>query len=210
MPNEINTTNETLTIITEGGRHMIAYLLANNVKADTFILETVKFQEFLPYTTKDDKILLIIKGLTDFTMVEIYNIVNKILEVEEAKKNLVIMSNIDLGKIQVPYYLYSGDLFYGNVELVDGGKKYKLDTQGQIRKDTESGNIFDKIARKQVDEINKNKTRINPIMSKFTKFDTKRPLKKGRMYIYDAVKHPEIPYKEPDEFNKIVAVDLFK
>lgn len=210
MPNEINSTNETLTIITEGGRHMIAYLLANNVKADTFILETVKFQEFLPYTTKDDKILLIIKGLTDFTMVEIYNIVNKILEVEEAKKNLVIMSNIDLGKIQVPYYLYSGDLFYGNVELVDGGKKYKLDTQGQIRKDTESGNIFDKIARKQVDEINKNKTRINPIMSKFTKFDTKRPLKKGRMYIYDAVKHPEIPYKEPDEFNKIVAVDLFK
>lgn len=210
MPNEIKSTNETLTIITEGGRHMIAYLLANNVKADTFILETVKFQEFLPYTTKDDKILLIIKGLTDFTMVEIYNIVNKILEVEEAKKNLVIMSNIDLGRIQVPYYLYSGDLFYGNVELVDGGKKYKLDTQGQIRKDTESGNIFDKIARKQVDEINKNKTRINPIMAKFTKFDTKRPLKKGRMYIYDAVKQPDIPYKEPDEFNKIVAVDLFK
>lgn len=210
MPNEIKTNNETLTIITEGGRQMIAYLLANNVKADTFILETVKFQEFLPYTTKDDKILIIVKGLTDFTMVEIYNIVNKILEVEEAKKNLVIMSNIDLGKIQVPYYLYSGDLFYGDVELVDGGKKYKLDSQGQIRKDTESGNIFDKIARKQVDEINKHKTRINPIMAKFTKFDTKRPLKKGRMYIYDAVTQPDIPYKEPDEFNKIVAVDLFK
>lgn len=210
MPNEIKATNETLTIITEGGRQMIAYLLSNNVKADTFILETVKFQEFLPYTTKDDKILLIVKGLTDFTMVEIYNIVNKILEVEEAKKNLVIMSNIDLGKIQVPYYLYSGDLFYGDVELVDSGKTYKLDAQGQIRKDTESRNIFDKIARKQVDEINKHKTRINPIMAKFTKFDTKRPLKKGRMYIYDAVTQPDIPYKEPDEFNKIVAVDLFK
>lgn len=204
---------ETLTIATEGGRHMIAYLLANGVKADTYVLEPVKLKQFVPYINNNSHLLLIIKGLTDFTIADIYNMIEYIGQGGVPLENVNILSNIDLGDIGISYYFYTGDLFWGDVFLVDKNKKrHKLTVDGKIAKELDKEKTFiDKIAKKEVEREQskqKKRTRHNPIMHKYTRFTVDRELPKDRMYIYDREKEIET-VNEDTLLEHITEVDLF-
>ena len=51
-----------LIVICEGGVHTVEYLHRNGVYPGAMLIEPGKFQEISPYLTKDDDILLLIKG----------------------------------------------------------------------------------------------------------------------------------------------------
>lgn len=120
-----------LILITEGGAHTVEYFHRNRVYPDAIVMETDKFQELAPYLSKDDDILLVIKGLTDFTLRSVYGLVKKLDEHRGGVGRIVIMSNMDLGVIQTPYFRYTGDLFYGTVERVENGHRIPLDSDGK-------------------------------------------------------------------------------
>ena len=123
---------ERLIVICEGGLHTVEYLQRNGVYPAAMVIEPSKFQDMSPYLSKDDDILLIIKGLTDFTMASVYGLLNKFKEYQEKYKRVTIMTNIPLGNVDFDYYLYEGDIFYGNVQLVSGKKKVDIDVNGGL------------------------------------------------------------------------------
>ena len=135
-----------LIVICEGGVHTVEYLQRNGVFPAAMVLEPKKFQDMSPYLTIDDDILLIISGLTDFTMSDIYNLLSQFKEYENRFKRVTILTNIPLGVIPYDYYLYSGDLFYGSVIKVSNNKKYELDSNGNV--ETQKKSFFSKKSEK--------------------------------------------------------------
>ena len=186
-----------LIVICEGGVHTVEYLQRNGVFPAAMVLEPKKFQDMSPYLTKDDDILLIINGLTDFTMSDIYNLLSKFKEYENRFKRVTILTNIPLGVIPYDYYLYSGDLFYGSVIKVSNNKKYALDSNGNV--DTQKRGLFSK----KTVEVVENK---NPITFQFKKYNDR----KVKIMIYGKMNKDvgeTISHYEYED--KIKIVDLF-
>lgn len=113
-------------LICEGGPHTIEYMINNGVIPNSIILDTSKFKEILPYLSVEDDILLLVKGLTDFTLTDIYGLINVFQENSSKLGRITILSNINLGKVALEYYFYTGDLFYGTVCKVVNGKRYPI------------------------------------------------------------------------------------
>lgn len=186
-----------LIVICEGGVHTVEYLQRNGVFPAAMVLEPKKFQDMSPYLTKDDDILLIINGLTDFTMSDIYNLLSKFKEYENRFKRVTILTNIPLGVIPYDYYLYSGDLFYGSVIKVSNNKRYELDSNGNV--DTQKKGLFSK---KNV-EVVENK---NPITFQFKKYNDR----KVKIMIYGKMNKDTVESVSNYEYeDKIKIVDLF-
>ena len=192
---------DNLIVICEGGIHTVEYLHRNGVFPSALLVEPTKFQDISPYLTKDDDILLIIKGLTDFTMANIYALLSKFRENEEKFKRVTILSNVPLGAISYDYYLYTGDIFYGDVKKITNKRTVELDMNGnEVSKDEKKS-----ILKKKVDYT---KTR-NPIMMQFRKYNNKGT----RLRIYGkATILEEVKPNTGDKFeyeDKIKIVDLF-
>lgn len=186
-----------LIVICEGGVHTVEYLQRNGVFPAAMVLEPKKFQDMSPYLTKDDDILLIISGLTDFTMSDIYNLLSKFKEYENRFKRVTILTNIPLGVIPYDYYLYSGDLFYGSVIKVSNNKKYELDSNGNV--DTQKKSFFSK----KSDVVVENK---NPITFQFKKYNDR----KVKLMIYGKRDKEIVETISHYEYeDKIKVVDLF-
>ena len=192
---------DNLMVICEGGVHTVEYLHRNGVFPKSLLIEPNKFQEISPYLTKDDDILLIIKGLTDFTMASIYGLLAKFDEFKDKYKRVTILTNIPLGSVHYDYYLYSGDLFYGDVKLIVNKKSFELDDNGNVV-EKQKKSLFSK--KKSTDETKK-----NPIMFQFKKYNDR----KTQLMIYGktniGVEEREIPHLQEYE-DKIQVVDLFK
>ena len=186
-----------LIVICEGGVHTVEYLPRNGVFPAAMVLEPKKFQDMSPYLTKDDDILLIISGLTDFTMSDIYNLLSKFKEYENRFKRVTILTNIPLGVIPYDYYLYSGDLFYGSVIKVSNNKKYELDSNGNV--ETQKKSFFSK----KSEEVVENK---NPITFQFKKYNDR----KVKLMIYGKRDKEIVETISHYEYeDKIKVVDLF-
>ena len=186
-----------LIVICEGGVHTVEYLQRNGVFPAAMVLEPKKFQDMSPYLTKDDDILLIISGLTDFTMSDIYNLLSKFKEYENRFKRVTILTNIPLGVIPYDYYLYSGDLFYGSVIKVSNNKKYELDSNGNV--ETQKKSFFSK----RSEEVVENK---NPISFQFKKYNDR----KVKLMIYGKRDKEIVETISHYEYeDKIKVVDLF-
>ena len=186
-----------LIVICEGGVHTVEYLQRNGVFPAAMVLEPKKFQDMSPYLTKDDDILLIISGLTDFTMSDIYNLLSKFKEYENRFKRVTILTNIPLGVIPYDYYLYSGDLFYGSVIKVSNNKKYELDSNGNV--ETQKKSFFSK----RSEEVVENK---NPITFQFKKYNDR----KVKLMIYGKRDKEIVETISHYEYeDKIKVVDLF-
>lgn len=191
-----------LVVICEGGIHTVEYLHRNGVYPSALLIEPSKFQEISPYLTKDDDILLIIKGLTDFTMASIYNLLAKFEEYKDRYKRVTILSNIPLGAVSYDYYLYSGDIFFGNVTKISNNKVIELDDNGnEIEKNTKKQSILKKKTVAVKDK--------NPIMLQYRKYNNKvRLMIYGKSAIMDSV---EPTISKPFEYEeKIKIVDLYK
>ena len=186
-----------LIVICEGGVHTVEYLQRNGVFPAAMVLEPKKFQDMSPYLTKDDDILLIISGLTDFTMSDIYNFLSKFKEYDNRFKRVTILTNIPLGVIPYDYYLYSGDLFYGSVIKVSNNKKYELDSNGNV--ETQKKSFFSK----KSEEVVENK---NPITFQFKKYNDR----KVKLMIYGKRDKEIVETISHYEYeDKIKVVDLF-
>jgi len=191
-----------LIVICEGGVHTMEYLHKNGVYPSAMLIEPTKFQEISPYLTQEDDILLIINSLTDFTMQSIYGLLGKFKEYESRYKRVTIFSNIPLGSVSYDYYLYSGDLFYGDVCKISNKKKIELDENGnEIAKNEK------KVFLKKRTPAVKGK---NPIMLQFRKYNNK----KVKLMIYGRAKGvgiDEVEKKTSFEYeDKIKVIDLYK
>lgn len=190
---------ERLIVICEGGLHTVEYLQRNGVYPAAMVIEPSKFQDMSPYLSKDDDILLIIKGLTDFTMASVYGLLNKFKEYQEKYKRVTIMTNIPLGNVDFDYYLYEGDIFYGNVQLVSGKKKVDIDVNGGLM-DAQKKSLFSKGG--PVKAVN-----FNPIMYQYRRYNNKRVklMIYGKVAMNDPVVTSSYDYEE-----KVKVVDLYK
>lgn len=187
-----------LIVICEGGIHTIEYLHKNGVYPSSLLTETSKFQEISPYLGKEDDILLIIKGLTDFTMASIYGLLKRFDAYKDKYKRVTILTNVPLGSVNYEYYLYSGDLFYGTVKKVVNKKQYDLDDNGNIIENTS------KVPFKR------NKIHIatrNPIALQFKKYSDRKVklMIYGQTGITTESKSSMLEYED-----KVRAIDLFK
>lgn len=187
-----------LIVICEGGIHTVDYLQKNGVFPAAMVIEPSKFQDMSPYLSEDDDVLLIIKGLTDFTMASIYGLLNKFREYESKIKRVTILTNIPLGNIDFDYYLYEGDIFYGNVQLVSGKKKMDIDINGDVLEAQKKFAFSKKGPPKAVD--------FNPIMFQFKKYNNKRVklMIYGKVAMNDPVSTSQVAYEE-----KVRVVDLY-
>ena len=186
-----------LIVICEGGVHTVDYLQKNGVFPGAMVIEPKKFQDMSPYLTKEDDILLIINGLTDFTMSDIYNLLSKFKEYENRFKRVTILTDIPLGVIPYDYYLYSGDLFYGSVKKVSNNKVLELDSNGNV--DTNKKGLF----MKKQTEVVENK---NPITFQFKKYNDR----KVKLMIYGKMNSDKVePVSVLGYEGKIKVVDLF-
>lgn len=184
-----------LIVICEGGPHTIEYLHRNGVYPNDLLIEPTRFQDISPYLTKSDDILLIIKGLTDFTMTSIYGILAKFDEHKEKFKRVTILSNIPLGAISYDYYLYTGDLFYGNVKKVINKKVYDLDNNGNVIENQKKG-LFGKKKEEQ---------NHNPIMFQFKKYNKRVKVRVyGKKNESQEIEKPIFEYEK-----KVKVVDIF-
>lgn len=126
-----------LTVVTEGGIHAVEYLNNRGIYPNTVIIDSKKLNNSIPYLTANDDVYLIIKGLTDFNMLDIYGIMREIEGVEEKGFNIYVLSNVPLGNVKLPYYEYTGDLLDGQVKRVLNGKDIFLNEKCEpITKET--------------------------------------------------------------------------
>lgn len=189
-----------LIVICEGGAHTVEYLQNNGVYPGAVVFESSKFQEMVPYLSSDDEILLIIKGLTDFSMTEVYGLLNKFYEHKDKVKSVTVLTNINLGVLQHEYYHYEGDLFYGDVWKISGNKKIELDETGEIA-------VNKKRLSLRKNKSNEQRTRKNPIMMAFKKYKNFKGLK---MQIYGKMSRTKPADLDENLINSVVEVDLFK
>lgn len=198
-----------MVLICEGDAHTVEYFHANGVYPSSIVFEATRFREMAPYLTPEDDVLVLIKGLTDFTLAEVYVLLHDLEENRDKLKAVTVMSNIDLGKISTHYYLYTGDLFYGEVKEVRNGRLHEVEISDD---DEETLNDKSKKSSKRgKSSRNKSKTTenisINAVISRYKKYD-KRDVK---FTIYGKIERKVEPNFESETLaNSIVIVDMFK
>ena len=188
-----------LMLIAEGGAHIVEYFHKNNVFPSSIVLDAKKFREMLPYLTKTDDVLVLVKGLTDFTMSELYAVIHDIEDLGDNLNSIAVLSNVSLGVVNLPYYEYTGDLFYGSVKQVINGKPVSLD---------EDGKPIDKKNQKSKVVETKKTFKHNPIMKRYLKFDD--PSVKITIYGSEVLKDKKQSNGEKSDLEKIIKVDRFK
>lgn len=196
-----------LILICEGEAHTVEYFHKNGVYPGAVVFDSTKFREMSPYLEEDDEILLLIKGLTDFTISQVYALINDLEEHRHKLKNVTILSNIELGILNSSYYLYSGDLFYGSVREVIRGKISDYLTTEETALGSKSKKKFKKDKSDELGEKQADKYSINTVMAGYKKYD-KRDVK---FTIYGSPIKEVIP---PDtrldaQLSRLTVVDMY-
>lgn len=193
-----------LIVISEGDMHMLKYLRANGLRPKSFVTNCSKFKELKPYISSNDTLLVIIKGFTDFTISEVYALMNDIEDVRGKLRAVVVVSNINLGNVPFEYYLYEGDLFYGSMKHVVRGKTYDI-----VLDDADTDVTIDTVKKKKVkapkDKENK-PVEINPVMQTFKHFNDNSL--KVSYYGVEVKPEKDNVYNRVEEA-RIISVDLF-
>lgn len=123
---DVSEVEDRLVVICEGGVHMVEYLHRNEIFPHLVVFRPQYFREMIPYLTEKDEVLVIVKGLTDFSMNDVYTLINDIEELGQSLKSVRLVSDVWLGKIPFKYFLYHGDLCYGKMELIENGNKKEV------------------------------------------------------------------------------------
>lgn len=112
-----------LVAILEGGRPTLAYLVQNNIVPDTVFYDFSDFEDYSSFFPDDTDILILIKGMTEYTKVKLYDLLDVIKGLEN-KKSLTLATNVDLGILSVDSYYYFDDPLEGAFVKVPAGKTY--------------------------------------------------------------------------------------
>lgn len=198
-----------LTLVCEGQVHTVEYMHKNRVYPKTVVFDCSKFKEIAPYLGKSDDILAVINSATDFSLSMIYALLRDLGNIESKVASITILSNIDLGKILTPYYLYKGDLFYGDVSEIVKGKKVEKESNDVLDDSKKQKKSFKHILGKKAKEkdvvsVDAKVLKVNEVMSKFLTYSS--PCK---MVIHGITKREHKVYS--DEFaSKLIDIDLFE
>lgn len=112
-----------LVAILEGGKPTLEYLKQNKIIPDQVFYDFSEFEAYSTYFPEDTDILLLIKGMTDYTRVKIYDLIDVIVNLEN-KKSFILATNTDIGKLSVDSYFYFDDPIEGPFVQVPAGKTY--------------------------------------------------------------------------------------
>lgn len=193
-------TSRRLVLITEGDAHTVEYFHHNGVYPGVVVFSPTKFKELLPYLSNKDDVLVVIKGLTDFNLSEIYTLLDDLLDIEERLYAVNVVSNVDLGVTPLPYFFYEGDLFYGNYQKVRGGKYLEhITPEGVVTKKD----------KKAQGKKSGNNTLVNPVMTRYKAY--KRSSE--RLVIYGAdTQKSKLQLEDNDDFlkDRIANIDAFE
>lgn len=143
--------DEELVVLCEGGLHTIAYLVKNGINPHRVCFDVATLRDLLSNLNTNSRILIIIQGLTDFTLVELYELFSYLNLMRHLVKDVTVLSNIELGFIDLDYYIYKGDLVYGALKLVGSPEK-------RVKNNIKSGDNFIKNAVMQGFSLYKHKT----------------------------------------------------
>ncbi len=184
-----------LTLICDGQIHTLQYLHNNGVFPKSIVLEHTKLRELVPYLTDEDELLILVNGLTDFTMSSLYSFIQTAEELRDKLKGITILSNIPLGVVDFDYYLYSGDLFYGTVKKVIDNKVYDLDENGNL--------LENRRGKLKVREIDEGK---NPISFRFKKFNDNTV----KLMVYGKTTFTPFIGDELEYESEVISIDLYE
>lgn len=203
--------NKRLILICEGGAHTVEYFHRNKVYPGAVVLTTTKFKEMMPYLSKNDAVLVVIKGLTDFSMAEVYALFDDLDTAKTKLHSITVMTNIELGHVSMPYYLYEGDLFYGRVYEVVKGKKTEILTEQEQLDSKKKGKKVKKSTTKGKNTTSKeNSTQPyanNAVISRYKEYN-KRDIK---LTIYgNEQRRPELSHDNDVIVSKLINVNLFQ
>lgn len=166
-PVEVSEQSE-LCIICEGGIHTAEYLYANGVVPSKVFLNLEEFKKNFPTFTTNSGLeyLFIIRGMVDFTFSDFYSVLRDYKRMRGSYEKMTVISNLELGKVEFPYYLYNGDLFYGSVSEVVRGKTTPVLHESQMKKSkgkTDKGKS-DKVTNPAEKYI------LNPVMERYRSY----------------------------------------
>lgn len=122
-----------LTLICDGGAPFLEYFMANGIYPSYAVFDLESFQMMASYLTAEDDLLIVVHGLTDFTMSGIHTVYGSLMQNKDKFGSLTVLSDLPLS-IDGGYFLYSGDLFYGSVKYVGPDKKEYAVKDGQPTK----------------------------------------------------------------------------
>lgn len=190
-----------LCVICEGGIHTAEYLYRNGVIPSKVVLNLESFKEALPTFTGEVEFLCIIRGMIDFTYAGFYALMRDYYAMKGSYENFTVISNLELGNVDFPYYLYSGDLFYGSVVEVFKGKRTPVVAEGDSKKTAKKKG--GKKSSSSVEDMI-----INPVMSRFKVYTgSKNPIGVFGAELREPPK-PDPALKQ--YFTAVKVVDYFK
>lgn len=111
-----------LVAILEGGRPTLDYLMQNNIIPDQVFYDFSEFKDYSIYFPDDTDLLILIKGMIDYTKVKVYDLIDVIKSIEN-KKSVTLATNVDLGVLSVNSHFYFDDPLEGAFVQVPAGKK---------------------------------------------------------------------------------------
>lgn len=190
-----------LILICDGNIHTVEYIVSHGLYPSALVFEPLMFQEMAPYLRETDDILLIVKGLTDFTLKDIYSLLSKFKEYEGKYNSVTVLSNMDLGYVENIYYKYSGDLFYSSELLyVDRKKYFNIDIEGNILENN----------KKKKYSYTGDSAIINPILNKLmSKYGVLSESAK-RMKIYGKNSKEIVKINNSEYLDNITIIDMYK
>ena len=197
-----------LILICEGNAHTVEYFHKNGVFPGAVVFTPSKFKEMVPYLTATDDVLVVIKGLTDFSLGELYALIDDLADAEDKLFDVAILSNVDIGVTALPYYFYEGDLFYGAYRKVKMGKysNYIVETNSE---ETKSNKKDKKVKKSKLSEKTNHTSVINPVIARYKLYKRLD----SAMVIYGSEPNSTkgITPDNVDEFlkDKVVFIDAF-
>lgn len=116
-----------LFLICEGGYHTLYYLVRHGLTPDRVYFDPLAIKMYIPYIEKEDEVLIVLNGLTDFTLKEVHELMKSLHELfGEQTNNIKLFSPFRLNGLYYSYYIYNNDLIYSNIKGVVGGKVIPL------------------------------------------------------------------------------------
>ena len=118
------------------GLQCMRYAEKRGMKPYAVFWRNRRLRDRIPFISDDSALLVIIQGCTTMKDNDVTVLVNSIAA-ENVFADICVYSNVELPALEVPYYLYSGDLFDSETKLIlPGGKVVKQTGESYIYKYT--------------------------------------------------------------------------
>lgn len=126
------------------GLQCMRYAEIRGIKPYAVFWRNRYLRDRVPFISKDSALLVIVHGCTTMKDTDVTVLVNSVVA-DNVFDEVCVYSNVELPKLEIPYYLYSGDLFDSAVKLVQpGGRVVKQVGASYIYKFTKEPYISEK------------------------------------------------------------------